>query len=68
MDELDFDIDSELDELAGQIKPDTDLIKKIELTIAAVLVFLGITCIDKNTHSKIVNICLKDKKMHKRVL
>ena len=28
MDELDFDIDSELDELAGQIKPDTDLIKK----------------------------------------
>ena len=31
MDELDFDIDPELDELAGQVKQDTDLIKKIEL-------------------------------------
>ena len=60
MDELDFDIDPELDELAGQVKQDTDLIKKIELAIAAVLVFLDIACIDENTHSKIVSICLKD--------
>ena len=65
MDELDFDIDPELDELAGQVKQDTDLIKKIELAIAAVLVLLDIACIDKNTHSKIVDICLKDKRCTK---
>jgi hypothetical protein len=62
MDELDFDIDPELDELAGQVKQDTDLIKKIELAITAVLVLLNIACIDENTHSKIVSICLKDER------
>jgi len=66
MDELDFDIDPELDELAGQIKQDTDLIKKIELAITAVLVLLNITYIDENTHSKIVSICLKDERCKKR--
>ena len=65
MDELDFDIDPELDELAGQVKQDTDLIKKIELAITAVLVLLNIACIDENTHSKIVSICLKDERCTK---
>ena len=65
MDELDFNIDPELDELAGQVKQDTDLIKKIELAITAVLVLLDIACIDENTHSKIVSICLKDERCTK---
>jgi len=66
MDELDFNIDPELDELTGQVKQDTDLIKKIELAIAAVLVFLDIACIDENTHQRLVNMCLKDERCTKR--
>ncbi len=65
MDELDFNIDPELDELVGQVKRDTDLMKEIGLAIATVLVLLEIACIDENTHSKIVNICLKDEKLAK---
>jgi hypothetical protein len=65
MDKLDFNIDPELDELAGQVKQDTDLIKKIELAITAVLVLLDIAYIDENTHSKIVSICLKDERCTK---
>ena len=65
MDELDFDIDPELDEFAGQVKQDTDLIKKIELAITAVLVLLNIACIDEDTHNKIVSICLKDERCTK---
>ena len=68
MDELDFNIDPELDEFRGQIKRDNDLIKEIKTAISTVLVLLNIECIDKNIHRRIVNICLKDKKMHKRVL
>jgi hypothetical protein len=62
---LDFNIDPELDELAGQVKQDPDLIKNIELAIAAVIVLLDIACIDENTHSKIVSICLKDERCTK---
>jgi hypothetical protein len=65
MDELDFNIDPELDELVGQVNRVTDLIKEIELAIATVLVLIDIACIDENTHSKIVNICLKDEKLAK---
>jgi hypothetical protein len=65
MDKLDFNIDPELDELAGQVKQDPDLIKNIELAIAAVIVLLDIACIDENTHSKIVSICLKDERCTK---
>jgi hypothetical protein len=66
LDELDFNIDPELDEFTGQIKLDTDLITEIELAIATVLVLLEIEGIDKNTYSRIVNICLKDEKLTTR--
>ena len=66
MDKLDFNIDPELDELAGQVKQDTDLIKKIELAITAVLVLFDITCINENTNQKFVNVCLKDERCTKR--
>ena len=68
MGELDFDIDPELDEFAGQVKQDTDLIQKIELAITAILVLLNSACIDENTHSKIISICLKDERCTKGVI
>jgi hypothetical protein len=39
---LDFNINPELDELAGQVKRDIDFIKEIELAIAAVFVLPSI--------------------------
>lgn len=62
---MDFNINPELKESAGQVKQDIDLIKEIEMAIAAVFVFLDIACIDENTHQKLVNMCLKDKRCMK---
>jgi hypothetical protein len=63
---LDFNINPELNELAGQVKRDINFIKEIELAIAAVFVHLDIACIDENTKQKLVNMCLKDERCTKR--
>jgi hypothetical protein len=64
---LDFNINPKLEEFAGQVKPDIDFIKEIEMSIAAVFVLLDIACIDENTHQKLVNMCLKDKRCSNHV-
>ena len=64
---MDFNINPRLEEFAGQVKPDIDLIKEIEMSIAAVFVLLDIACIDENTHQKLVNMCLKDKRCSNHV-
>ena len=63
---MDFNINPELEEFAGQVKRDIDFIKEIELAIAAVFVLLDIACIDENTNQKLVNMCLKDERCTKR--
>ncbi len=63
---MDFSINPELNEFAGEVKWDIDFIKEIELAIAAVFVLLDIACIDENTHQKLVNMCLKDERCTKR--
>ena len=50
---MDFSINPELNELAGEVKWDIDFIKEIELAIAAIFVLLDIACIDKNTHKNL---------------
>jgi len=63
---LNFSINPELNEFAGEVKQDIDLIKEIELAITEVFVLLDIACIDENTHQKLVNMCLKDERCTKR--
>ena len=65
---MDFNINPELDEFAGQVKRDIDFIKEIELAIAAIFVLLDIACIDENTHQKLVNMCINDERYIKKVL
>ena len=62
---MDFNINPKLEEFAGQVKPDIDFIK--EMAIAAVFVLLDIAYIDENTHQKLVNMCLKDKRCYNHV-
>ena len=63
---MNFSINPELNEFAGEVKQDIDLIKEIELAITEVFVLLDIACIDENTHQKLVNMCLKDERCTKR--
>ncbi len=48
------------------MKRDIDFIKEIELAIATIFVLLDIACIDKNTHQKLVNMCINDERYIKR--